>query len=136
MISLFLKPLLSLFGGPIINGLLDGYKAKLAAGNTTERHAVDLAKKEIEADIEAKAEARKIIIAEQGWWVTAMIRPMFAFPLILYWSKIVIWDKMLGWGVTDAITGAPGEWAGVIIGAYFLGRSGEKIAKTIMLRKA
>ena len=33
----------NLIGGPLVNGLIDGYKAKLAAGNTSEKIAADLA---------------------------------------------------------------------------------------------
>lgn len=129
-----LNLLLSFFGGPVITGLIDGYKAKLAAQNTKGRLAADLAMKEIEAEIDARKEARKIIIAEQGWWVTAVVRPLFAIPLIIFWWKIIIWDKLLGWGATDALTGHTEQWAMVIIGAYFVGRSGEKIARTIKMR--
>lgn len=115
--------------------MLDGYKAKLGAENTRDAQAVDLAKKEIEADIAARASATETIKAEQGWWVTAIIRPLFAVPLALYWSKIVIWDKMLGWGTTDPLTGLVGEWAGLIILAYFVGRPLEKVAMVFGRRK-
>jgi hypothetical protein len=37
----------SLIGGPIVNALLDGYRAKLNAGNTSERIAADLAAREL-----------------------------------------------------------------------------------------
>ena len=46
--------LASLIGGPGINGLINGYKAKLEAANTQDRIAADLAAKEIEAEIEAR----------------------------------------------------------------------------------
>lgn len=39
--------LLSLIGGPVIKGLIDGYKARLDAGNTGERIAADLAGREL-----------------------------------------------------------------------------------------
>ncbi len=37
------RALLSLLGGPVIRGLIDAYKAKLAAENTQEKIAADLA---------------------------------------------------------------------------------------------
>ena len=46
--------------------------------------AADLAAKEIEAEIAARKEASAIIIAEQGRWYTAIIRPLLAFPIIIY----------------------------------------------------
>ena len=72
--------LASLLGGPIVTGLLNAYKAKLDAANTRDAQAVDLAKKEIEAEIEARKQASAVIIAEQGRWYTACIRPLFAAP--------------------------------------------------------
>jgi hypothetical protein len=47
---------------------VDAYKAKLAAANTQDKLAVDLAVKEIEAEIAARAQGSAIIIAEQGRW--------------------------------------------------------------------
>ena len=125
--------LASMFGGPLISSLVNGviniYREKLAAANTQDAHAVELAIKEIEAEISARKEASAIVIAEQGRGYTAIIRPLFAYPLIIYFWKIVIWDKVLGWGTTDPLDGMIGDWAGWIIVAYFGGRSIEKVAR-------
>ena len=59
---------------------VDAYKAKLAAANTQDKLAIDLAVKEIEAEIAARAQASAIIIVEQGRWWTSMIRPLAALP--------------------------------------------------------
>lgn len=126
--SFITAPIIGAFIKPLVDGVLAGYQAKLSAENTRDAQAVDLAKKEIEAEIAARAAASETIKAEQGWWVTAIIRPLFAIPLALYWMKIIIWDKLLGWGSTDALTGMVGEWAGIIIVAYFIGRPLEKVA--------
>ena len=121
--------LLSLIGGPIVNGLINAYKAKLAAANTQDRIAVDLAIKEIEAEIKARKQASAIIIAEQGRWYTAIIRPLLAFPIVIYLWKVIVWDKMLGLGSTDPITGMVADWAGIIVTAYVGGRTIEKVAR-------
>src|SRR6188508_3749865 len=126
--------LASLIGGPVVNGLINAYKAKLDAANTQDHIAADLAAKEIEADIVARKEASAIIIAEQGRWYTAMIRPLLAFPVIIYLWKVIVWDKVLGWGTTDVIAGDVGIWAGTIVTTYVGGRSLEKIARTIWSR--
>ena len=121
--------LASLLGGPLVNGLINAYKAKLAAANTQDRMAADLAAKEIEAEIEARKQASAIIIAEQGRWYTAMIRPLLAAPVIIYFWKVIVWDKVLGLGTTDPITGMIAEWSGLIVTAYVGGRSIEKVAR-------
>jgi hypothetical protein len=65
----------------------------------------------------------------QGRWYTAVIRPLLAMPIVIYFWKVIVWDKVLGWGVTDPITGMIADWAGVIITAYVGGRSIEKVAR-------
>jgi hypothetical protein len=120
---------------PIIGGFIEAYKAKLAADNTQDRTAADLAAKAIAAEIEARQSANAIIIAEQGRWHTAMIRPLLALPVIVYLWKVIVWDKVLGLGTTDAIGGDVGVWAGMIVTTYVGGRSLEKIARTIWRRE-
>jgi hypothetical protein len=120
---------------PIIGGFIEAYKAKLSADNTQDRTAADLAAKAIAAEIEARKSANAVIIAEQGRWYTAMIRPLLALPIIIYLWKVILWDKVLGLGTTDAIGGDVGIWAGTIVTTYVGGRSLEKIARTIWRRE-
>jgi hypothetical protein len=119
----------SLIGGPVITGLIDAYKARLDAANTKDRIAADLAAKEIEAEIAARKEASAIIIAEQGRWYTAIVRPLLALPVIIYLWKVIVWDKVLGLGATDPLTGMIADWSGTIVTAYVGGRSIEKVAR-------
>jgi hypothetical protein len=123
--------LASLIGGPVITGLINAYKVKLDAANTQDRIAADLAAREIEAEIEARKQASAIIIAEQGRWYTAIIRPLLALPIIIYLWKVIVWDKVLGLGSTDPITGMVADWTGTILTAYVGGRSIEKVARIL-----
>lgn len=124
-----LQWILSILSAPVFNSIVDAYKAKLAAANTQDKLAVDLAVKEIEAEIAARAQASAIIVAEQGRWWTSMIRPLAALPVVIYIWKVVVYDKVFGLGTTDPITGDVGTWAGVIITTYFGGRTIEKVAR-------
>ena len=108
MWSLIANLLGSLLGGPIINGLINGYKAKLEAGNTSERIAADLAARELAVEQREREVASQVVIAEQGRWYTALPRPLFAFAFILYVWKVVVWDKVLGLGTTDSLS--PAMW--------------------------
>ena len=121
--------LLNLIGGPIITGIIDGYKAKLAAQNTTDAQAADLAKQEIMGEIVQRQTEASIIRQEQGWWVTALIRPLLALPFIIFTFKVVVWDKVLGWGVTDALDQRMWDVFMLVVGAYFGGRTIEKVAR-------
>ncbi len=111
-----------LVGGGIsaIGGQLNkAYQAKLNAKNTTERIGAD----KLIARLEAQ---QAVLIAEQGSWMTRWIRPAFAAPFVIYNFKIVIWDKVLGLGVTDALSAEFWQLQMIVFGAYFLTRPFEK----------
>jgi len=63
---------------------------------------------------------------------TAVPRPLFAVAFIIYVWKVVVWDKVLGLGTTDALTGDVSQWATIVLTAYFGGRSLEKIVRVLM----
>ena len=78
------------------------------------------------SQVESRKLKAEVIIAEQGWWVTAMIRPILAYPVAVYYGKIFIWDKALGLGATDPLTPEQSTYTMVIVGFYFFGRPLEK----------
>ena len=104
--------LASFLTAPIINGFLDAYKAKLDSQNTQGAQAAEVARAALLAEVEARKSVNAIIIAEQGRWYIAMIRPLLALPVIVYLWKVIVWDKVLGWGTTDAIAGDVGRMGG------------------------
>ena len=122
MIGLVLK---WLTGGGIaaIGGeLRAAYEAKLKAQTDAEK----LAAEETIARLEAQ---QSIILAEQGRWLTAWVRPMIAAPFVIYIWKLVVYDKILGWGATDDLS--PNLWnmMTVVVGAYFLTRPLETVLR-------
>lgn len=125
LLSLITGPLLGAITGPLI----EAYKAKLSAANQQDAKAVELAVKEIDAEIASRQAAQAIIIAEQGRWYTAIVRPLIVLPFGIYIWKVVIWDICLGWGETPAIRGDLAGLMLVVIGSYFGGRTIEKVAQ-------
>jgi hypothetical protein len=123
--------LANLLGGPIVNGLLDGYKAKLAAGTSSESLAVDLAKKGMEVDLKLAELNQQITLAEEGRWWTALPRALVTYAFAIYVFKVVVWDTVLGWGSTPALHGDISVWAGWLMGMWFGGRTIEKVARII-----
>jgi hypothetical protein len=119
---------------PIVNGFIAAYKAKLDAQNSRDAKAAELAEQAMLAEIEARKSADALIIAEQGRWYTALVRPLLAAPVVIYLWKVIVWDKVLGLGTTDALTGDAATWAGLIVTTYVGGRSLEKVARTIWSR--
>jgi uncharacterized membrane protein len=91
------------------------YEARLKATNDHERLE---AEKEI-ARLEAQ---QSILLAEQGRWLTAWVRPAIALPFVIYLWKLIIYDKVLAWGATDNLSPELWQMMTVIIGAYFLTR--------------
>ncbi len=107
------------------------------ANNQTERERIrsEIVSEEIKAEIAARRAARDIVIAEQGWWVTAMIRPAFAWPIVI-WCGAVVADSLFHFSWNVAALPAPlDEWAGWIVAAYFLTRPIEKGVRSYLHRK-
>lgn len=121
--------MLNFIGGPIITGIIDGYKAKLASVNTTDAQAVDLAKQEIAAEIEARKQATIVILAEQGHWWTSLPRAAVQYAYAVFIVKVVVWDTVLGWGSTPPLHGDIATWSGMIMAFWFGGRTVEKVAQ-------
>jgi hypothetical protein len=93
-----------------------------------------LAARELSVEQRERELATQVVIAEQGRWYTALPRPLFAFAFIIYVWKVVVFDKVLGLGATDPLSGDVAQWAMIVLTAYFGGRSIEKVAR-ILARK-
>ena len=121
--------LANLIGGPIISGAISAYKAKIEAGNTSERIAADLAGRELvvqQAEIAAQTQLR---IAQIGHWYTP--ESLFGYIMVFYVGKVMIYDAALGLGSTDAVRGDVGVWAGWIMAFYFGKRGIENVARIL-----
>lgn len=134
MLTTILGWLGNLLGGPFAKAAVDAYRARLTSENTSEKIAADLAARELDVEAREREMATKLMLAEQGRWYTALPRPLFAGAFIIYVWKVVVWDKVLGLGVTDALGGDVAQWAIIVLTAYFGGRSLEKVAKILARR--
>jgi hypothetical protein len=112
--------LFSFLGGPVIKGLIDAYKTRLQNATQQDSLAADLAAKEILGEIAQRQTEAALIRQEQGWWPTAIIRPLFAAPFIVFTCKVVVWDKVLGLGTTDALAPNMRGAFQAVIYAYFV----------------
>jgi hypothetical protein len=121
----------NLLGGPFAKAAVDAYRAKLSAENTSETIAADLAARELSVEQRERELATQVVLAEQGRWYTALPRPLFAFAFVIYAWKVVVYDKVLGWGTTDPLSGDVAQWAMIVLTAYFGGRSLEKVARIL-----
>lgn len=124
--------ILSFLGGPIVNAAIKAYTAKLAAGNTSERIAADLAARELavqQREVEVEGEYKKALI---GHWYEPT--NLFGYIMVIYFGKIIVIDKVFKLGVTDSITGQGAEWAGWIM-LFYVGKRGFENVARILKRK-
>ena len=118
----------------LVNGVIGGLATPLfswlnkRSDNDTARYSTAAAVEQ--GEMVAKTQ---VVVAEQQKWYTAMVRPLFAFPFIIYDAKLVIWDKVLALGTTDPLSSDLLKIEMIIIGAYFIGISADKFAA---IRKA
>lgn len=129
--------LASFLTGPVISGAISAYKAKLEAGNTQERIAADLAQRELEVQRTEIITQNQLKVAQIGHWYEP--EKLFAYILVIYFMKIVIWDKIIGSFAgytenvfrTDPLTGEAIGWAAMVMAFYFGKRGLENIARII-----
>jgi hypothetical protein len=131
--------LVSLIGGPIVSTLLKGYRAKLEAANTSERIAADLAIKDIEAGIAARAHAKEIRLATSGFWEMRLLTFAIAFPFVSHlWAVWLDTQFRLGWGI-PRFPEPMNDWQGAILlsffGIYTLGKAMQTVAAAIAMRR-
>ena len=121
--------ILSFIGGPVVKGLIDAYKAKLSAGNTSEKIASETAAGEMAVQaVEIKAQADYRIAALGYWYEPDKI---MGYAVAIYVSKLLIWDKVLGLGTTDPLIGWIEITANLIVGSYFAKRGFENVARIL-----
>lgn len=127
----------SFLTGPLLAGALKAYQAKLANDSNADQRTADLLARELAVEQREAEVNSQIVIAEQGHWYTAMVRPLFALPFIVFLWKVIVWDKVMAdWthGTTDNLSPDLWKWGGIVLTAYFAGRSIEKAA-AILKRK-
>src|SRR5215211_7125043 len=120
MLSLILSFVASWIPG-IGKTLVDGYKAKLTATNTSETIHADLASRELAVQTRELELQTQLRIAQIGHWYEP--EHVASYIFVVYIGKVVVWDVMLGLGSTPAIHGDVGTWLGWIA-AFLFGKRG------------
>lgn len=114
-----LTTIFSFLGGPLLTSVVNAYQARLNAMTSANGMSVDLAKAELEAQIQARKDATAILMAEQGHWYTACIRSLFALPYVAYAWVVVLWVACLRHQPIPQLPDTVSSWGSVIIAAYF-----------------
>lgn len=121
--------IISFLGGPVVKGLIQAYQLHLQATTTDKQTAADLAGKQIAAETADNQAVSQLKIAQIGhpWEV----EKLFAYVTLLYYAKLLVWDKILGLGSTDPLTGWALVSANLVIGFYFTKRTAENVTTII-----
>ena len=121
--------ILSFLGGPVVKALIDAYQAKLKAGNVDSKIAADLAAGEIAAQTAEISAVMQYRIAEIGHWYEP--DKLMGYCVTLYFAKLLVWDKVLGLGSTDALAGFAAITSNLVVSFYFAKRGFENVARII-----
>lgn len=109
----------SFLSGPVVNAIAKGWAAHEAAVNTGAQieatREVQLARVTAQIDEASK----QLLVAEQGHWYTAIMRPLIATPIAAFIWKVVIWDTVLKLGHTDPLTPEMYGVMNAVIVSYF-----------------
>lgn len=121
--------LANFLGGPVVNGLINAYKAKLEAGNDSDRIAAELAAKEILADQKMRELATQIELSVAGPWWKSAPRAIAEWSFAIFIAKCVVVDKVLAMGSTDPLAGDISQAFIWLTALWFGGRTLEKVAQ-------
>ena len=121
--------IISFLGGPVIKGLIDAYNAKLKSETTDAKTAANLAATEIAAQVSETNAIMQYRTAEIGHWYEP--DKLMGYFVALYFGKLLIWDKVMGLGVTDPLGGFAATTANLVVSFYFVKRGFENVARII-----
>jgi hypothetical protein len=121
--------LMQLIGGPVVSGLIGAYKAHLTAATNDKTIAADLAAKEIASQTAETQAITQYRIAEIGhpWEPDKLL----GYCVVAYFAKLLVWDKVLGIGVTDPLGGFAETTANLIVSFYFVKKGFENVARIL-----
>ena len=121
--------IISFLGGPVVKALIDAYSAKLKAENADAKIAADLAASEIASQTAETNAIMQYRIAELGYWHEP--DKLIGYCVTIYFAKLLVWDKVLGFGSTDALAGFAATTANLVVSFYFAKRGFENVARII-----
>jgi type II secretory pathway pseudopilin PulG len=124
MPSIFVS-IVSWLSGGVLEKLLDAYSKRQ---DTNAQIAVET----IKAELETRKLQKDVLIIEQGWWLTAAIRPLIVYPFILHIGAIALDSTFtFGWGIAK-LPSPYDQLEQAIILSYFLTRPFEKFGRGVL----
>ena len=109
----------SFLSGPIVSAIAKGWAAHEAAVNTGAQIEATREVQLAQVTAQLDAASKQLLIAEQGHWYTAMMRPLLATPIAIFVWKVIVWDTVLKMGHTDALTPEMYGFMDAVVVSYF-----------------
>ena len=106
--------------GKVAARLVDAYMAREQAKTDADRIAADVTIRQLEA--------RQAVLVAGGRWI-APVQAAFAVMFLIYNAKLIIWDKVLGLGVTDPLSPELYWLQGIVVGFIFLQAGVDKVMR-------
>lgn len=75
---------------------------------------------ELEGMLGALEAQQNVLIASQQFFLNRLARFLLTVPIIVILWKLFIWDKVLGWGVTDPLGSDLWDILKIVMGGYFV----------------
>ncbi len=97
----------------IASELRQAHADKLNAQTDEQKLTADVTINQLEA-------RQNAMIKGQGSWISKAVQAAWATPFIVYNAKVIVWDKVLGLGVTDPLGQFEQNLGMIIVGFYFL----------------
>lgn len=101
-------------GIPAIIDSITKEKVKLADAKTEQQ------KIESKERIDILERKKEIILNSQANKIGEWVRVAWALPFIVYVWKLLLWDKVLGWGITDSLSPTLDYILWTVLGGYFV----------------
>lgn len=101
-------------GIPAIIDSITKEKVKLADAKTEQQ------KIESKERIDILERKKEIILNSQANKIGEWVRVAWALPFIIYVWKLLLWDKVLGWGITDSLSPTLDYILWTVLGGYFV----------------
>lgn len=84
---------------------------------------------EAEERIKVLEAKRDVVLQSQKEKFGEIVRLLWALPFILYVWKLLVWDKLLGWGTTDPLGPTLEYILWTVLGGYFILGVTDKVTK-------
>lgn len=111
-----LGTILNFLSGGVLTKLVDAYFRSVERKANSENERERIKGEQQLGRLQARSSTVQVAMAYRAFWVVWLL---FTAPLGFWWAKIIVVDKMLGWGATDPLTGQVAVWAAVIIENIF-----------------